>query len=176
MSNYSIFPKTIKDLLLRDMNELKEREDFLYDTEAEYNRAKTYRNRARQRARKAIMDLTWYAKTQPEDQVKQVFQEGIIKDLVGAILGLDCLYLKEKNQEENLHTNDISNPQILKTIFRLLSTVNRAINNAINPQTLQELQRAMPVDSTLFDIRNIITIQKMLGLTAYKLRESMHNL
>ena len=41
---------------------------------------------ARERVEKAINSLAWYAKTQPEDQVKQVLSQGNLEPMIRAIL------------------------------------------------------------------------------------------
>ena len=181
---FTIFPLSIKNRLEKDAQALENNSDIEYATDPEYERAKTYRNRGREHAKAAIRDLAWFAKTQPEDQVRQVFTDELIEELMVSVLGIKAQYLELKKEELeweqrekkgiNIQENTIVlDPSILRMIFMILQVTNRAINNVLDTGTLQQLRLAMPVEHGLFDIGNIIVLQRMWGLSAYGLRDRL---
>jgi len=173
---FTIFSASIKDMLEKDAKALENNSDIEYATDLEYDRAKTYRNRAREHAKAAIRDLAWFARTQPEEQVQQVFTNELLKVLLTSVLGIDAQYLELKKEEEDWGQREartqeiVLDPQILRLVLTVLQVTNRAIGDVLDVGTLQELEQALSIDPGLFDIRYIIVLERMLKLSAYRER------
>lgn len=169
MSNYSIFPKKILDVLVTDFREKKsengekklEKSDGLKEDQGgkklDSKLIKIYRYRARKKVKAAIKDITWYAKTQPESQIKQVFQTKDVVDMVSAICGINSKFLEKKEWENDF----VHDQRVLELVDGLVNVINRCYNLIINSSKMQGIKQVESIDQSLLNIRNIVIREKM---------------
>jgi len=128
MGKHSIFPSHIKNILEADA------EDRQMHTK---NTAKMYRYEARERVKQAFADIQWYAEKQPEKQCDQVFRIETVCELVKAILHA----INQGSIPENTIPQKNGS---YKMILHLLSVINRALGELLDPQMVQRLRQMNP--------------------------------
>lgn len=147
MSKYSIFPDSIKELLEADA------EGRQIHTK---NTAKQYRYEARERVKQALVDIQWYAETQPQQQCEQVFNRKPIGNLVKTVL-------QATNDGVVRDFVTAQNNRAFKIAVTILKTVHGSLNEILDPHMIQRVKLSYP-DITRRQYSNIAALELMFTL------------